>query len=91
VSASESVLNPGPKRRGRPPCCSRELAIEVINMHRRGLSYMQICIALNAKGIPTPMGQSRWIKSSVARLLNTRYVEEIIEQLVVVDTPHVHS
>jgi hypothetical protein len=70
----------GPKRRGRPPCCSRELATLVINMHQRGLTYMQICIALNAKGIPTPMGRPRWIKSSVARLLRTRYVREIIEQ-----------
>ena len=77
--------SPGPKRRGRPPCCSRELASLVINMHRQGMTYMQICIALNAKGIPTPMGRPRWIKSSVARLLGTRYVKDLIDELAPTD------
>jgi hypothetical protein len=53
--------------------------MRIIDLHRRGLTYGQICIALNAKRIPTPMGGSRWLKSHVCRLLHTRYAREIIE------------
>ena len=31
-----------PRRRGRPPCCSPELAIRIIRLRRQGLSYAAI-------------------------------------------------
>ena len=64
---------------GRPPRCTSELAAQVIELHRKGLTYGQFCIVLNAKQTPTPMGGSRWLKSHVYRLLHTRYTREIIE------------
>lgn len=73
--------------RERPPCCSRELAIRVIELRRRSLSYAHICDALNQEQVPTPMGGSRWLKSHVDRLLHTRYVENLIEELEAVGTP----
>ena len=75
MSASQS-----PRGRGRPPSCSRELAIRVASLRRQGLTYMQICIALNAGDIPTPMGRPKWGKSHVVRLLSTKYVRNIIEE-----------
>jgi hypothetical protein len=82
MSASQS-----PRGRGRPPSCSRELAIRVISLHRQGLTYGQICIALNARGIPTPMGRPMWGRQYVFRLLRTRYVQDLIEELASTD-PH---
>jgi hypothetical protein len=70
---------PRPRRPGRPPCCPPELAVRIIELHRSGLTYGQICIILNAKQVPTPMGGPRWLKSHVDRLLHTRYVREIME------------
>jgi hypothetical protein len=70
---------PRPRGPGRPPCCPPELAARIIDLHRSGLSYGQICIILNAKQVPTPMGCPRWLKSHVARLLHTRYAQSIIE------------
>lgn len=67
-----------PRRRGRPPCCSRELAIRVIKLRYQGLSYAQICIALNAAGIPTPAGRPLWRKAYVDRLLRTNYARDLI-------------
>jgi hypothetical protein len=69
-----------PRRPGRPPCCSRELAILIIKLHQRGLSYARICTELNAAQIPTPLGSPTWQKSHVDRLLHTRWVKEIIEE-----------
>lgn len=66
--------------RGRPPCCPRELAERILRMRLQGLTYGQICIALNAKRVPTPMGGAPWRKSHVFRLLHTRYVQEIEEE-----------
>ena len=50
-------------------------------MRRRDLTYEQISDVLNAEGIPTPLGRPVWFKSSVDRLLHTRYVEELIEEI----------
>ena len=69
------------RRRGRPPCCSRELAECIVRMRLKGLSYGQICIALNAKRIPTPMGGSLWQKAHVYRLLRTDYVRRIAAEI----------
>jgi hypothetical protein len=67
--------------RGRPPCCPRDLAVRIILMRERGLSYTQICDVLNAEKVPTPMGGKRWLKSHVDRLLHTRYVRELYAEL----------
>lgn len=64
-------------RPGRPPCCSRESAVRVIQLRHRGLSYQQIANVLNAAQVPTPMGGSHWTKSHVNRLLHTQYAREI--------------
>ena len=72
--------------RGRPPCCSRELAERIVRMRLKGLSYGQICIVLNAKHVPTPTGGRLWKKAHVYRLLRTAYVREITEEVAPV--PH---
>lgn len=51
--------------------------MRVITMHRGGLSFMQIAIALNARSVPTPTGRPRWSKQGVSNLLHTRHVREI--------------
>ena len=76
---SPATPSPTPGRRGRPPCCSRELAIRVIQLRRQRLSYAQISDVLNAEGIPTPTGRSPWRKAYVDRLLHTKYARAIIE------------
>jgi hypothetical protein len=77
-----TVKAPAPpsRRRGRPPCCSRELAEHIVRMRLQGLTYGQICIALNAKQVPKPMGGFVWRRSNVVRLLRTRYAREIEEE-----------
>lgn len=70
---------PASRGRGRPPRCPPELAIRVIQLRRRGMSYAGISAVLNEEGIPTPAGGSRWLKSHVDRLLHTRHVKEILE------------
>lgn len=67
--------------RGRPPCCSRDLALRIIRLRARGLSYAKICDVLNADQVQTPMGGSHWLKSHVDRLLHTKYVQELGEEL----------
>jgi hypothetical protein len=78
VSAADS---PGERGRGRPPRCPRDLAIRIIEMRRSGLSYAGISATLNASQVPTPAGGSRWRKSTVDRVLHTRYAEQIKEDL----------
>jgi hypothetical protein len=73
---------PPPRRRGRPPCCPRELAIRVIQLRHRGLSYAEISAALNADGVPTPAGRALWRREYVDRLLHTQHVRDIIESEV---------
>ena len=70
---------PVPGRRGRPPCCSPELAIRVVQLRRQGLSYGAISALLNAEGVPTPTGRTLWYKAYVDRLLHTQYVRDIME------------
>lgn len=77
---SASAVSPSHHRRGRPPSCSRELALRVIAMRRNGLTLMQICIVLNAHSIPTPTGRPLWHKSYIARLLHTQYVQDLLEE-----------
>jgi hypothetical protein len=70
---------PAPGRRGRPPCCPRELAIRVVQLRHQGLSYAAISAVLNAEGVPTPTGRPLWRKAYIDRLLHTRYVRDIME------------
>ena len=76
-------IPPSPESRppGRPPGCPREIVIRVAGLRREGLSYAAISAVLNAEGVPTPAGRSRWHRSYVDRLLHTRYAMEIIEEI----------
>jgi Recombinase len=78
VSTARSF--PRHRRPGRPPACPREIIVRVIELRRQGLSYRQISAVLNAAGVPTPLGRSQWLKSSVDRLLHTQYAKEILNQ-----------
>lgn len=69
------------RRRGRPPCCPRELAVHIIQLRCRGLSYAEISDVLNREQVQTPMGGKRWLKSHVDRLLHTQYVQDLIDQM----------
>lgn len=55
--------------------------MRIIRLRQANLSYEQIAGVLNADGVPTPLGSQRWLKSHVDRLLHTRWVQELIEQL----------
>jgi hypothetical protein len=57
------------------------LAIHVIELRARELSYARICDVLNEEGVSTPMGSSCWQKSHVDRLLHTKYVRDILQEL----------
>ena len=72
---------PAPRRRGRPPCCPRELAIQIIQLRRLSLSYAQISDVLNADSVPTPTGRPRWHREYVDRLLHTQYVRDILKEV----------
>jgi hypothetical protein len=75
MSAAQSLLQP--RRPGRPPVCPRAIVIRIIDLRRQGLSYGAISAVLNSEGIPTPAGRPVWRKSSVDRLLHTRYAREL--------------
>jgi hypothetical protein len=70
-----------PQRPGRPPCCSRELTVRIIQLHMQGFSYQAISDVLNGEGVPTPLGRLWWSKSSVDRLLHTRHAKDILAEL----------
>lgn len=46
-------------------------------MRSQGVSYQRISDALNAEGIATPAGGSRWARTYVARLVHTRSAREM--------------
>jgi hypothetical protein len=75
ASQAELPVRRGP---GRPPLCPPETVIKVVDLRQRGLSLSTISVVLNAEGVPTPAGRSRWSKSHVDRLLHTRHALEII-------------
>ena len=72
---------PGRRGRGRPAQCPRELAVRLIQLRIRGLSYAQIGDVLNAERVPTPTGRPVWLRSHVDRLLHTRYASELAEEM----------
>lgn len=82
---SAVIPAPAPRRRGRPPCCSPDLAIRIIRLRRQGLSHAAISDILNAEGIPTPAGRPLWRRNYVERLLHTRYVQDLAEELPLAD------
>lgn len=67
--------------RGRPPSCPPDVVLLMVRMRLDGLSYQKISAALNAAAIPTPAGGKRWLRSSVDRVLHTRYASEFAAQL----------
>jgi hypothetical protein len=79
MTAPESAAD-RPKS-GRPPVCKPEVVINVIEMRRKGLSHMQIALAMNALPVPTPMKKSPWTKQGVARLLRTQHAQAIARSM----------
>lgn len=75
MSAAPSL--PQPRRPGRPPVCTYQVVIRVVELRRQGLSYDAISEVLNGEGVPTPAGRPVWGKSYVDRLLHTRHAMEI--------------
>ena len=65
------------KKRGRPPSCSLQVCMRVIDLWSQGLSLSKISKTLNLEGVPTPAGRSIWTKSHVDRLLHTKYAQEL--------------
>jgi hypothetical protein len=76
---SATVLEGG--ERGRPPACPPELALRMIQMRRAGMTYEAISDVLNAEGVPMPCGGSRWLKSSIDRILHSRYATRLAASL----------
>ncbi len=59
-------------RLGRPRSCADEVLARVVAARARGKRLADIASALNADGVPTPGGGSRWYPSHVSRLLRTQ-------------------
>lgn len=76
---SATQLLPQAARRGRPQVCPPEIVEWIVELRRQGLSYGAISAVLNRDDVPTPMGRPLWRKSSVDRLLHTRYARELLE------------
>ena len=57
--------------RGRPMLCPRIVLVQVITLHRAGLSDTGIADTLNREGTATPAGGPRWQRCHVWRLRRT--------------------
>jgi hypothetical protein len=66
-----------PHRAGRPQCCAPEVARRIRELDRQGYSLRRIAKQLNDEALPTPLGQAKWTKSHVWRVLGTRYMQEL--------------
>lgn len=67
-----SIVIASPIRRpGRPRLCRIDLLVRVVGLRLGGALLEDICNQLNAEGVPTPGGGSRWWPSHVHRLLRT--------------------
>ncbi|WP_182885771.1 recombinase family protein [Microbispora sp. H10885] len=73
-----SLPRPPHQGRGRPPVCPPEVVARVLHLRAQGLSLIAISELLNAEGVLTPTGRSRWTKSHVDRLLHTRHAQRMI-------------
>jgi hypothetical protein len=60
---------PNPKRTGRPPAVTPDVVQRIREARAAGLSLRQIADRLNAEGIPTAHGGSRWWASTVRTIL----------------------
>lgn len=60
------------KPRGRPRLCPDDVLAFVVSLRASGSRLIDICNLLNAAGVATPGGGSRWWPSHVHRLLHTR-------------------
>lgn len=75
-----SAPEEAPRKAGRPPCCSPELAERIHKLRDSGLSLRQIQNVLNAEGVSTPTGRQYWWKSSVDRILKTKYMRALEQE-----------
>jgi len=67
---------------GRKPGCHRDLVIRMYQLHyEKGLSYARIAAMLNAEDVPLPGSGTRWLRSSVERVMNTKYGRAIGREL----------
>ena len=80
-----SAPGEAPRKAGRPPCCPPDLAERIHRLRDSGLSLRQIQDVLNAEGVSTPTGRSYWWKSSVDRILKTKYMRELEQEVARVD------
>jgi DNA invertase Pin-like site-specific DNA recombinase len=62
----------GRGRRGRPSSTPPELAERIRGLRAGGWTLQAICDVLNAEGIPTPRGGTRWRPSSLRAILRPR-------------------
>jgi transcriptional regulator with XRE-family HTH domain len=77
-SATTGGTAPG---RGRPPQVDPDVVARIWRLrYESGLSYGQIANLLNADGIRLP-GGSRWLRSSVDRVLHTLYSRQVAAKL----------
>lgn len=60
------------ERIGRPRSCPDATLDRVLELRTLGLSLLAIAEAMNAAGVLTPAGSSRWWPSHVSRLLRTQ-------------------
>lgn len=75
-----AVLTQPPRRVGRPPCCSPEVARRILELKDEGYSLRRTAKQLNDEALPTPMGQAKWDKSHVWRVLGTLYMRDLENQ-----------
>lgn len=64
-------------RKGRPPCCPKEIIIRILVLTAQDYSLSQIADLFNSENVPTPTGRSRWYKSMVERTTKTLYARSI--------------
>ena len=70
------------KQPGRPPGCHRDLVIRMYHLHYgQRVSYERVSEIFNAEGVPLPGGGSRWLRSSVERVMHTNYGKAIGREL----------
>jgi len=60
------------RRRGAPRRCPDHVLTQIVELRASGARLTDICLTMNANGIPTPGGGSRWWPSHVHRLLATQ-------------------
>jgi hypothetical protein len=65
-----------PRGRGRPSRLPRDVLARVVLLRREDWTLKAISDLLNAEGVPTPSGGTRWCPSHVSNLLYSRAAEE---------------